>query len=148
MGRAYFPQARRLDETRLSLTTGAINLAGAPFGAMPMCHGAGGIAAHHRFGARSGRTPALLAVALLALGLIWGEATLELFARGPGALLGVLLLEPAIELLRSARPLDRRGRDSALVAAIALWSPGIAFIAGAAAAISLRRWLSAGPGSG
>jgi MFS superfamily sulfate permease-like transporter len=144
MGREYYPQARRLDATRLSLTTGIVNLVTAPLAAMPMCHGAGGIAAHHRFGARTGRTPALLAGVLLTLGLVWGEAAIDLFARVPTALLGVLLLVPALDLVRSARPLDWRGWRAALlalVAALALWSPGIAFVGGTVAAIGVERWL-------
>jgi hypothetical protein len=45
------------------------NLALAPFGALPMCHGAGGLAAHRRFGARTGMAPAPLGVLLLGAGL-------------------------------------------------------------------------------
>lgn len=144
MGREYYPQAQRLDATHLSLTTGTINLVTAPLGAMPMCHGAGGIAAHYRFGARTVLTPALLAGMLLFLGLVWGEATVELFARVPEALLGVLLLVPALDLVRSARPLEWRGWGAALlvlVAGLALWSPGIAFLGGTLAAIGLERCL-------
>src|SRR3712207_8572781 len=48
-----------------SLTSGAMNLLLAPLGAMPMCHGAGGVAAQHRFGARTGLAPVLLGVVLL-----------------------------------------------------------------------------------
>ncbi len=143
VGRECFPQARRLDATRLSLTTGLVNLASAPMGALPMCHGAGGAAAHHRFGARTGRAPALLAVVLLALGLAWGEAAVALFARVPSALLGVLLLVPAVDLVHAARPLDWSGWDRpmlAAIAAVAIWSPGVAFVTGIALVLALRHW--------
>ncbi|MEX2576711.1 MAG: putative sulfate/molybdate transporter [Halofilum sp. (in: g-proteobacteria)] len=140
MGRECFPQARHLDATHLSLTTGAINLATAPLGALPMCHGAGGAAAHHRFGARTGRAPALLGAILLTLGLVWGEAAVALLARVPTALLGVLLLVPALDLIRTAQPWHWFGWDRMLVLAIAVlavWSPGIAFLAGLLAALAL-----------
>src|SRR5690554_3050663 len=45
----YFgEQAHRASPARLSLTTGLANLCLVPFGALPMCHGAGGLAAHYR----------------------------------------------------------------------------------------------------
>lgn len=51
----YFGErARHVTPVRLSVSSGLANLLLAPFGALPMCHGAGGLAAHYRFGARSG----------------------------------------------------------------------------------------------
>ncbi|WP_299654498.1 putative sulfate/molybdate transporter [uncultured Jannaschia sp.] len=52
---------------RLCLTSGASNLLCAPFGALPMCHGAGGLVAHHRFGARTGAAPLLIGAVILVL---------------------------------------------------------------------------------
>ena len=50
--RDLFPAtAGRASERNLALSTGLANLALAPLGAMPMCHGAGGVQAQHRFGA-------------------------------------------------------------------------------------------------
>lgn len=78
-----------------------------PLGALPMCHGAGGLAAHYRFGARTGMAPVLLGVALLALALLPGG--LSFLAAIPAAGLGALLMVAAIELaftgrLRSTKP--------------------------------------------
>lgn len=143
VGRDYFPHARRLDATRLALTTAATNLVAAPLAGMPLCHGAGGVAAHHRFGARTWRAPALLAVLLLGLGLGWGEAAAPLLARVPDAALGALLLVPALDLVRAARPMAFAGTDRAVVTAgavLAFWSPGIAFLAACAVIFALRRW--------
>ncbi len=54
----YFKdRAAHVTPARLSLTSGLANLLLTPFGALPMCHGAGGLAAHYRFGARSGTAP-------------------------------------------------------------------------------------------
>ena len=50
----YGERAARATPRNLALSSGLANLALAPFGALPMCHGAGGLAAHHRFGARTG----------------------------------------------------------------------------------------------
>jgi MFS superfamily sulfate permease-like transporter len=66
--RDLFPErAGRATVRNLALTSGAMNLLLAPFGAMPMCHGAGGVAAQHRFGARTGLAPVLLGMVLLVL---------------------------------------------------------------------------------
>lgn len=142
VGRDYFPQARRLDGTRLALTTGAMNLVAAPLAGMPLCHGAGGVAAHYRFGARSALAPAIMGVLLLGLGLGWGDGAPALLARIPEAALGALLLVPAVDLVRAARPLGFTGHDRLLLAvgaAIAFWSPGIAFLVTAAVVLVLRR---------
>jgi MFS superfamily sulfate permease-like transporter len=45
-GRAATPR-------RVAVSVGLMNLIAAPFGGMPMCHGAGGLAGQYRFGART-----------------------------------------------------------------------------------------------
>jgi hypothetical protein len=84
LAREMFPTSGRVTERRLALTTGAGNLLLAPFGAMPMCHGAGGLVAQYRFGARTGWAPGLLGAILLVLGLG--------FAGDAAALLGAIPL--------------------------------------------------------
>ncbi len=108
MAEDYFgTEARRVTPARLSVSTGLANLFMVPLGALPMCHGAGGLAAHYRFGARTGMAPVLLGVALLAVAVVPGG--LSFLAAIPAAGLGALLMVAAVELaftrrLRSARP--------------------------------------------
>lgn len=45
-----------------------MNLVGCWFGAMPVCHGAGGLAAQHVFGARGGGAVVLLGATKIGLG--------------------------------------------------------------------------------
>lgn len=100
----YFNEAaRHVTPRRLSISSGLGNLLLAPFGALPMCHGAGGVAAHHRFGARSGGAPLLLGVGLLAVALMPGAAGLAVLAAIPAAGLGALLLVASFELAASKR---------------------------------------------
>ena len=42
---------------RLATTLGSANVLAGPIGGMPVCHGAGGLTAHHSFGARHGPVP-------------------------------------------------------------------------------------------
>jgi hypothetical protein len=65
-----FPE-RRVDERRVAISTGVMNALGAAVGGVPMCHGAGGMAAHVRFGARTGGAPVIVGVLLLVLALFF-----------------------------------------------------------------------------
>jgi SulP family sulfate permease len=68
----YFgPAARRVTPARVCLSAGVGNLVSALLSGMPMCHGAGGLTAHVRLGARSSAMNMLLGAAFLALGLFF-----------------------------------------------------------------------------
>lgn len=104
----YFgEQSRRVTSARLSLSSGLANLVLVPLGALPMCHGAGGLAAHYRFGARTGLAPILLGSGLVLIAVLPGG--ISLIAAIPAAGLGALLLVAAAELaftkrLKTAKP--------------------------------------------
>jgi MFS superfamily sulfate permease-like transporter len=104
----YGERASRATPRNLALSSGLANLALAPFGALPMCHGAGGLAAQHRFGARTGLAPVLLGVLLLGLGLIFADQAGALLAVIPLAAVGALLLFSAADLALSRRLFDAR----------------------------------------
>lgn len=109
---------------RLSVTSGLANLALTPFGALPMCHGAGGLAAHYRFGARSGAAPVALGVALLLAALLPADLGLTALAAIPAAALGALLTTAAGELALSRRLVDCRASCwpvIAVTAGVTLW---------------------------
>src|SRR3546814_11135090 len=70
----YFgARAAHVTPRRLSITSGLANLLLTPLGALPMCPGAGGLAAPHTLGARSGTAPPVLGAALLATDLLPGQ---------------------------------------------------------------------------
>lgn len=117
----YFGEAaRHVTPRRLSISSGLGNLLLAPFGALPMCHGAGGLAAHHRFGARSGGAPLMLGVALLVIAMAPGGAGLALLAAIPAASLGALLLIASFELAVSRRLFDCKPSCYPVIGAAAL----------------------------
>jgi MFS superfamily sulfate permease-like transporter len=134
----YFGErAAHVTPRRLSVSSGLANLLLTPLGALPMCHGAGGLAAHYRFGARSGTAPLLLGLALLAVALLPGGLGLALLAAIPAAALGALLVVAAGELALSRRLFDCRPSCwpvIAVTAALTLWAdPFWGLLAGAAA---------------
>lgn len=63
-------RSRRTTPARLGLSIGISNIAIGLTGGFPICHGAGGIAAHARFGGRTGGTTMLLGGILLLCALI------------------------------------------------------------------------------
>lgn len=68
----YFgPAARRVTPSRVCLSAGIGNTVSALLGGMPMCHGAGGLTAHVRLGARTARMNLWLGGVFLALGLFF-----------------------------------------------------------------------------
>ena len=119
-GDYYGAAARHVTPRRLAISSGLGNLLLAPLGALPMCHGAGGLAAHHRFGARSGGAPLMLGLALLALALAPGGAGVALLGAIPAAGLGALLLIASVELALSRRLFDCRPSCWPVIAATAL----------------------------
>ena len=94
-----FPRDKgRITPDRLALSTGVLNLVLAPFGAFPMCHGAGGLVVQHRFGARTGAAPALFGTTCLAIGLLLGDGALALLHLLPLSAVGALLLIAGTDL--------------------------------------------------
>ncbi len=121
LARELFPGAAvQVSERRLSLSTGAANLLLAPLGAMPMCHGASGLVAQHRFGARTGLAPALLGLVLLVLGLGFAADAAVLLGTIPVGALGALLLVAGGDLALSRRLLEARADCRPAIAAAAL----------------------------
>ncbi|KAK2782551.1 hypothetical protein FQN53_009684 [Emmonsiellopsis sp. PD_33] len=84
--------------TSIGLSVAGMNLLGCWFGAMPVCHGSGGLAAQYRFGARSGASIILLGLFKLIVGLFFGNTLVGLLKRFPTAFLGVMVIAAGLEL--------------------------------------------------
>lgn len=143
LARELFPErGSKVTETRLALSSGALNLLLAPFGAMPMCHGAGGLAAHHRFGARSGLAPVLLGIALLGIAALPVQTAIAVLALVPIPVLGALLLVSAKELAVTPRLWDATPSCKMVIALTALVTlaanPAIGLAAGWAGEVVRR----------
>lgn len=97
-----FP-GKELSATLLSVTVGLMNVVGCWFGAMPCCHGAGGLAGHYKFGGRSGGCVAILGTLNLVLGLVLGGSLVKILVQFPVGFLGVMLMSTGIELAMASR---------------------------------------------
>jgi len=97
--RDYYPKkAERANIDKIGFNMGLMNLLTMPFGAMPMCHGAGGLAAQHRFGARTGGSIVFLGIVKLLLGLFFGGSVLLLSISFPVSILGTMIIFGGLEL--------------------------------------------------
>lgn len=96
LARDLLPRPPRAD--LLSRMIGLMNLGSVPFGGIPLCHGAGGLAAQFRFGARTGWSNLFAGLLLIAIAFVAGTpGSLALF---PTGLLAALLLVVALTLAR------------------------------------------------
>ncbi|KIX94971.1 uncharacterized protein Z520_09281 [Fonsecaea multimorphosa CBS 102226] len=98
--------------TAIGISVAGMNLFGCWFGAMPVCHGSGGLAAQYRFGARSGASIIFLGLLKLLLGILFGESLTDVLHRFPLAFLSVMIIAAGLELASVGESLNtRRARD-------------------------------------
>lgn len=139
-----FPD-RKVTERKIAISQGIMNLVSPCFGGIPLCHGAGGMAGHVRFGARTGGAPVILGTILLVIALFFSESVAILFKIFPNAILGVILFFAGSELAIVVKDIGGKKSDfyvMLVVAAFAMWNMGAAFLVGVILDNCLRRgWL-------
>ncbi|MGZ5145556.1 MAG: putative sulfate/molybdate transporter [Burkholderiales bacterium] len=139
-----FPH-RPVNEKQVAISTGLMNILASAIGGVPMCHGAGGMAGHIRFGATTGGAPIILGLTLIVLALFFGGSISTLLKLFPPALLGVILLLTGAQLALGSCDFsnDKDERFTTLItAAFAIWNVGAAFVLGAAVCYALKRhWI-------
>lgn len=100
----YGEKAERATEKKLSLTIGTSNILIGLFGGFPICHGAGGIAAHYKFGGRTGGTMIILGSALIFIA-VSGDFFIKFIYLIPVPVLSFLLLVTSVELIKLVKDL-------------------------------------------
>jgi MFS superfamily sulfate permease-like transporter len=139
-----FPD-RSVTENTIAVSTGIMNLGSAALGGVPVCHGAGGMAGHAAFGARTGGAPIILGVVLLCIALFFSRAVEDIFALFAPAVLGVILFLAGSQLALGSCDFSKHKGErfiTLVTAAFAMWNVGLAFIAGLTLAyIAKRGWL-------
>ena len=136
-----FPE-HPVNENKIAISQGIMNLLSPIFGGIPMCHGAGGMAGHVRFGARTGGSLVILGGALLIIGLCFSSSVLIILSIFPKSVLGVILFFAGLELAISSRDVGSDKNDFYLLlitAGFSLWNIGIGFVAGIIVQEMLKR---------
>lgn len=109
LAKTYFGnKAARVTNRALCLSMAFGNLLSFLLGGMPLCHGAGGLAAHYRFGARGPGSNLIIGSIFIILVVFFGNNLTAVFYLIPMAILGVLLLFAGTQLALTIMDLDQR----------------------------------------
>jgi len=132
-------------ERGVAVSTGIMNILSGAVGGVPMCHGAGGMAGHMAFGAKTGGSVVILGFILLALALFFSNSVDVLFQLFPSAVLGVILFLTGIQLAASSNPIPS-GRGERVItlvcAALCIWNVAAGFVVGVVLhQLNRRGWL-------
>jgi SulP family sulfate permease len=123
------------------VTMGLANFLSFLVGGMPLCHGAGGLAAHYRFGARTAGSNLMIGLVFVLLALLLGSHALSIVYLIPMAVLGVLLLFAGSQLALTI--IDMKQRKDLFVVLVMLGitlaaNLAVGFLVGIAVAYAVR----------
>ena len=127
-------QTQRATHRGFATSMGLANIAVGAWAGMPLCHGAGGLAAHYRFGARTGGSNIMIGLLFVIIALLFGKMGITFLSCIPNAVLGILLLFAGLELALFLK--DVGGKNDLFLAfliagiSLATNNMGIAFVAG------------------
>jgi len=127
-----FPERRDVTPKKLIMNMGIMNLTTPFIGGMPLCHGAGGLAAQYMFGARTGGAILMEGLLEVVLGLFFSGSIQALFTAFPDFITGVMLLMASIELGKIAFKVEGMNTSVILFTALvsAVFNIAIGFTAG------------------
>jgi MFS superfamily sulfate permease-like transporter len=131
-----FPERRDVTPKNLIMNMGIMNITTPFIGGMPLCHGAGGLAAQYMFGARTGGAILMEGLLEVGLGLFFSTSIQTLFTAFPQFITGVMLLMASVELGKIAFKVE--GMNASIVLFTALISTVFNIAIGFAAGLVLH----------
>jgi len=109
LSREYFgDRSAKVTNRKACISMALANFFSFFMGGMPLCHGAGGLAAHYRFGARTAGSNLMIGSLFLILALVFGDGIIRLFHLLPMSILGILLVFAGAQLALTVMDLDDR----------------------------------------
>jgi len=109
LSKEYFGErSKKVSNRKACISMALANFMSFLLGGMPMCHGAGGLAAHYRFGARTAGSNLMIGLIFAVLALVLGENIISVFNLLPMAILGVLLVFAGSQLSLTVMDLTTR----------------------------------------
>ncbi len=142
LSREYFGEdSKRMTYRASCISMGLANMLSFLVGGMPLCHGAGGLAAHYRFGARTAGSNLMIGAVFVMLAVFLGIHALSVVYLLPMSVLGVLLIFAGSQLALTI--IDMKERKDLFVALIMLGitlasNLAIGFVVGLAVAYALK----------
>jgi MFS superfamily sulfate permease-like transporter len=119
-----------------------MNVLGASVGGVPMCHGAGGMAGHVRFGAQTGGAIVILGVILCLTALFFSGSVTTLLRIFPTPVLGVVLFLTGAQLALGSCDFGKKKDErfaTLVTAGCSVWNVGLGFVLGWLVLAALRR---------
>jgi MFS superfamily sulfate permease-like transporter len=114
-----------------------MNLISTPLGGFPMCHGAGGLAAMYRFGARTGGANIVAGIFILIFAVAFAPP--EVLTLIPFGVFGALLVFVALELGKHSAKTDSYLVTAVIAVLTLVIGLTVAFIVGMVLAYLLER---------
>lgn len=109
LANTYFGEkSSKMTYKNLCLSMAFGNLMSFFIGGMPMCHGAGGLGAHYRFGARTAGSNLMIGSLLIILVILLGDGILSVLSLIPLSVLGVLLVFAGSQLALTIMDINER----------------------------------------
>ena len=115
---SFGEDSRKITYRSTCISMALANFLGFFLGGMPICHGAGGLAAHYRFGARTAGSNLIIGVIFVTLATFLGNHALSVVNLLPMSVMGVLLLFAGSQLALTV--IDVRERKDLFVALMIL----------------------------
>ncbi|MBG0791090.1 MAG: sulfate permease [Desulfovibrionaceae bacterium] len=101
-------ESRRVTDRALCVSMGLANVFSFLVGGMPVCHGAGGLAAHYAFGARTAGSNLVIGVFFVLLAVLLGPGSVTVLHLLPMGVLGVLLFFSGAQLALTIQDVESR----------------------------------------
>jgi SulP family sulfate permease len=109
LSRQYFGDlSSKVTNRRVCLSMALGNFLSFCLGGIPLCHGAGGLAAHYRFGARTAGSNVMIGLFFAISALILGDHIIDFFNLFPMSILGILLIFAGAQLALTMMDLETR----------------------------------------
>ncbi len=109
LSRQYFGErSKKVTNRKACISMALANFMSFFLGGMPLCHGAGGLAAHYRFGARTAGSNLMIGLIFAVLALVLGSDVINVLNLLPMSILGVLLVFAGSQLTLTVMDLDSR----------------------------------------
>jgi SulP family sulfate permease len=107
-GNYFGDNSKRVTYKSACISMALANFLTSTIGGMPLCHGAGGLAAHYRFGARTAGSNLMIGVLFAILAVVLGDESLGVIYLLPLSVLGILLLFAGSQLALTIMDLENR----------------------------------------
>lgn len=109
LSKTYFGErSAKVTNRKACISMALANFLSFFLGGMPLCHGAGGLAAHYRFGARTAGSNLMIGLLFLSMAVLFGDQVITFLNLLPMAVLGILLVFAGAQLTLTIMDLEHR----------------------------------------